>query len=52
MVCKCLDKSEARGKHSKALLLCLVEAEMTAKLSGWRISFIYGLLQSAHLSYT
>lgn len=27
MVCKCLDKSEARGKHSKAFLLCLVEAD-------------------------
>lgn len=34
MVCKCLDKSEAQGKHSKAFLLCPVETETTAKLSG------------------
>lgn len=34
MVCKCLDKSEAPGTHGKASLLCLVEAETTAKLLG------------------
>lgn len=33
MVCKSLDMSKAWGKHSKAFLLCLVEAETTANLS-------------------
>lgn len=32
MVCKCLDKSKAQSKHTKAFVLCLVEAETTAKL--------------------
>lgn len=50
MVCKCLDKSEARGKHSKAFRLCLVEAEMTVNQGG--DGLVCGLLQSAQLSYT